>query len=246
MSDVLKALGRMAAEDEKTAEAPAPAPFTAAETDAVADAVFAQLGLSAPVKAPAPAPAPAPVEQTAQVLSFRTRRLTNAARLLVPVALAAGLAIFLLPSSGPRLPGYGLEVVGQGAQVARGPASAAAGAPIRYVAGNTVELLLRPESRTDAPPEVAAYVSREGTLAVWKPDLERDPGGAVRVTGKVGTAPLAAAGPVTLLMAVTPRALPADAPFLNIDALEAAVTTAGGRLLTFTAEIAAETPGVNP
>lgn len=238
MSDVLKALGRMAAEDEKSAEAPPPEPFTAAETDAVADAVFAKLGLAAP--------APTPVEPTAKILSFRTRRLTNAARLLVPVALAAGLAFALLPPSGPQLPVYGLEIVGQGAQVARGPASAAAGGHVRYLAGNTLEVLLRPESRTDAPPEVAAFVSRGGALTAWRPDLERDPAGAVRLTAKVGAPPLAAQGPVTLLMAVTPRALPGDAAFSNIQALESAVSSVGGRLLTFTAEIAAETPGVHP
>ncbi len=163
------------------------------------------------LKFPAKAAVPAPVS---------TQR-TGGRRLLLwaaPLAAAAvvGAAVLLpktpSPASPSSLPGYALSARAFGAQDLRGEPVKPAEV-LRFTAGDRFDFVLRPaQAVPGGAVEAAFYIARGDAVSPWSPPVERDPSGALRVTGAVGPAGALQGppGPATLVFVLAgPGALPA-------------------------------------
>lgn len=235
--DAGESLARALGETHRaTACSPDYEPMNAAETDAVADAVLARLGI-----APAPAEV-VPPSSNVVALTPRPRPARHVGVIWAGagLALAAGLAVTVFRPSEARLPAYALSAIGDGARELRGDGPAVSAVP-RYRTGNTVTLVARPERHsTNVAVNVVAYVSGrapDAPLEPWQTRVDVDPGGAVRLVGTVGRAPLTGSGPRTLVVAVTRAPLPAAAPPASLQILTAAVDEAGGQVLTLSIQL---------
>lgn len=146
-------------------------------------------------------PEPPVVEAPApdNVLPFRRWWLAGAGAL----AAAAAVVFFVLRPGVPGLPRYELSVRGHGAQTFRsGDAGPAAERPA-FREGTRFDFVLRPASKVVGDVELRATRVQGATRARWDAPLERDPGGALRVTGTVGADLPAEPGDWTLVFEVS-------------------------------------------
>lgn len=103
----------------------------------------------------------------------------------VPLAAAAAAAVFLLRPTAPALPRYELTVRSQGAQVWRSGEAAPSGRP-SFREGTRFDFVLRPAARVEGEVELRAVRVRGEARTDWEPNVDRDPSGALRITGTVG------------------------------------------------------------
>ncbi len=104
---------------------------------------------------------------------------------LAPLAVAAGLAFFLLPSTSlDPLPSYEMELQGQVRQQ-RSAAAVTQDLP-EFLPGSTLEITLRPDSAVDEPLEVRAVaLPEEGEARGLRFEVQISEQGAVLLRSKV-------------------------------------------------------------
>ncbi len=201
--DALKALGALMREeeDDMPSEDPLFAPLSEAEQRGIADAVLSRLAAEAPGEHEATVTRIAPRRP-------RARWLTATSAL---VAAAAALLFMLRPEAQP-LPTYAL-IGPANEKLFRGEDEQ----PTRegHTIGATLEVVLRPATRTDAAVEVRAFVEAPGRLlAPFAPRVERVDGGALVLradTGQGGELSLTP-GRYRLIFLLGPAGLALDDP----------------------------------
>lgn len=209
--DTLTALGALLREgNDPLPDDPLLAPFSEAERKQVADAVMRRLYLAPPARAAGPELAGRPPRRRARVVG---------AALL---AAAASLLLMLRPPDA-ALPRYSLE----GPAPERVFRDHAAATRHGHTLGRSLELVLRPATRTEADVSVRAYVGRRGEpLAPFTPRIERLPGGGLLLrarTGKDGELAVAAGKyRLVFLLGADEHALgdPAEASSSDVQRLE--------------------------
>ncbi len=154
------------------------------------------------------APAPTP----AKVVPIAARRRVNAAVFLAPLALAAGLVLYMTVAPGSdALPGYQLDVSG-GARALRGPEPADSSAPFVLAPGSQIEVVARPGTAVKGSVGAKAFFVQGVTMLPWEPAIEVSKDGAVRAT--VGAAGLPTLSPgrwELVVILARPEDVPADA-----------------------------------
>jgi hypothetical protein len=115
---------------------------------------------------------------TAKVLRFPARRWA-----WVAAGLAAAAALVFLLRPAPPTPAYELVVRSAGAQDVRGEVPEGS---LTFRPGTRFDFVLRPSEAVTGVPRVQAFRTREGERQTWDAPVERDPKGAIRVTGTVG------------------------------------------------------------
>lgn len=206
----LAALEALAAEDDSTAATfEAFRPIDAGRKAGIVDAMLTELARS---NSAAP---PDAVPTGAKIIPFRRSFLGRAVTIGVPLALAAGLALFALrPAAVAPVPGYSLEIAG-GQQAMRGDTPT--GTPPTLAPGVRLELVLSPDTRVRGPGAlgVRGFLLRDGQAQPWSPAAEITEAGAVRLAGDLVGLGLADVPPgaYTAVLAVgRVDALPSEAP----------------------------------
>jgi hypothetical protein len=179
-----------------------------------ADAIMASIG--PPVAEPAPEPErPADREVVeAKIIPFPRRVMIWA----LPIAAAAAIAVVMLRPTSSPFTAYQLDASAGEQRLRSGNAAPAPGLP-KYADGSGLELVLRPQTRVDAPVAVRAFWMQGERIESWGPAIDAAAGGAFRINGEAGALLPGLRGEVELLFAVGPEAtLPT-----TTDALRAAL-----------------------
>ncbi len=191
--DMLNALGGLLGEQDAEDQLLDAALEADEPVEGVEPALLAALG---PLDASELEQVQAAVRPKSNVLPFR--RWWVAA---VPLAAAAAAAVFLLRPTTPALPQYELTMRGAGAQVWRSGDPTPTDRP-SFREGTRFDFVLRPAATVGGDVELRAWRVRGDARTVWKAPTERDPSGAFRVTGKVGSDLPADPGDWTLVFEV--------------------------------------------
>jgi hypothetical protein len=141
--------------------------------------------------------------------STTKRRRAVAAAVLAPLALAAGLLLYVAVPSRSTLPVYQLDVTG-GAQPLRNAPSAPA-AHVSLAPGSQLEIVARPSTAVAEAVMARTFFVRGEDIHPWNPTMEISPEGAVRATAPPSSWANLTPGMWDLVVLIgRPDALPAD------------------------------------
>ena len=143
---------------------------------------------------------------SAEVVSLDTQRAARWPWVAGAMAAAAAVGIFVAapPDTSP-LPRYDLVVAGAD-QAFRGEAPQ--GAVQRHTVGSSLQVVLRPERRSDAPVAVAVFGQHEGATRKLDLPVERAQTGALRLSGVLGRDVPLTPGRWTLIFVVAEEGTP--------------------------------------
>ena len=198
-------LEALAAQDEKVALAMrAFAPLGEAFEEQLTDSLLGMVGAAEPEANPEPSRVlklesakPSFIEWLQNLFKFETPVFGQA---LAGAAALAMVAVFY-PGTESPLERYSLEM-GQGDAAVRGESQKVASVPT-YSSGSQVTLLLRPAQKSDDAFNVRVYMANKSQFSALQVETQISSGGAVKLSGKAGSAFPAGTEPYQIIAVVS-------------------------------------------